>query len=1021
MKHNSIRKMWQALRMFALLFACCMSSVAWGQGTNNVKGHITDTNGEPLIGVSILVKNTSNGTVSDLDGNFALSVNPGDVLRITYVGYASQEVPAVSGRLMRIALKEDTEVLDEVVVVGYGTQKKQDITGSVVSVGEGKFTEGVNTNAFQMINGKAAGVNVSQTSSAPGASTKIQIRGAGSINSSNAALVVVDGLPGVDPSSINPSDIKSIEVLKDASAAAIYGTRAANGVVLITTKSGREGETTVRFGAEVGFQSVAKQIDMLNGREYMETLNALHLASGNSDPIYSEAEIAAVGNGTNWQDEIFRKGAPVQTYQLAVSGGGKKSDYYFGLNYFDQQGVVKTSNLKKYNVRANMNFSPKSFLRFKANMNFTRKDGNSIYENMQGANENAGPINSALQFDPTLPVGIDPSTGRYYQNSYIALDNPLALLYGVSSEEHRNNAYGTFTTEIEPLKDLVATIRLGATIDSYSTQTYRGRDTMNGLATGGTAEKKSGESTQWLAEFLVSYKKNFNDKHHLTVLAGATFEQFMSEYLSGTAKGFLSDITGANNMHSGDNLNGDDVYSYKERNRLNGFLGRINYDYKNRYLLTASFRYDGTSRFSDDHKYAFFPSVALAWRISEEPFMKRFDKVSDLKLRVGYGQLGNQGISNYQTIQTLTAGGSAVFGNSLSQGVVEARLPNAGLKWETTAETNIGFDFGFFNNRITGTLDFYVRDTKDQLFDKPLPSVIGFSSVKVNAGKVRNSGMDLTLNTVNIDKKNWGWESSLNLSLLKNEVKELPDFMPELITGSIGSFVSGYEITRVGDPIYSFYGYEVEGIFQKNDDIAGSAQPNANPGDLKFKDQNGDHVISSDDRVILGKPFPSTTFGFTNTLRYKHLTLSVFLQGSFGISTLDANVLEALYPTNEYRNRIAKYYLNRWTEDNPSNKYPSGVNPSNYGGQYSINSLTVCDASFLRIKNIQLTYDVPIKKNKVIQALQVYGAIDNVATFTSYDGFDPDASAQGSESVSKVNYNSYPLARTMRVGVNVTF
>ena len=990
-----------------------------------ISGSVTDhKSGEPIIGASVVIQNTSNGVITDLEGNFVLDhVSKGEVLSITYVGYKSQEI-VLDGtkKQFKIVLTEDNEVLDEVVVVGYGTQKKQDITGSVVSVGEGKFTEGVNTNAFQMINGKAAGVNVSQTSSAPGASTKIQIRGAGSINSSNAALVVVDGLPGVDPSSINPNDIKSIEVLKDASAAAIYGTRAANGVVLITTKSGKKGDITVNFGTEIGFQSVAKKIDMLNGREYMETLNALRLASGNADgAIYSEEDIAAIGEGTNWQNEIFRNGAPVQTYQLAISGGSEKSDYYLGLNYFDQQGVVKNSNLKKYNVRANMNFSPKTFLRFKANLNFTRKDGNSIYENMQGTNENAGPINSALQFDPTLPVGKDPETGRYYQNRYIALDNPLALLYGVSPEEHRNNAYGTFTTEIEPLKDLVATIRLGATIDSYSKQTYRGRDTMNGLATGGTAEKENGESTQWMAEFLLSYKKNFNDNHKLTVLAGTTFEQFTSEYLKGSAKGFLSDITGANDMHSGDNLNGDDIYSFRERNRLNGFLGRINYDYKNRYLLTASFRYDGTSRFSDDNKYAFFPSVALAWRISEEPFMKRFENVSDLKLRVGYGQLGNQGIKNYQTILTLIAGGSAVFGNSLAQGVVEARLPNAGLKWETTAETNLGVDFGLFNNRITGSLDFYIRDTKDQLFDKPLPSAIGFSNVKVNAGKVRNSGIDFTLNTVNIDKKNWGWESSLNLSLLKNEVKELPDFMPELITGSIGSFVSGYEITRVGDPIYSFYGYEIEGIFQKNDDIANSAQPNANPGDLKFKDQNGDNSISSDDRVILGKPFPSTTFGFTNTLRYKRFTLSVFLQGSFGISTLDANVLESLYPTNEYRNRIAKYYLNRWTEDNPSNTYPSGVNPSNYGGQYSINSLTVCDASFVRIKNIQLNYDVPIKKNKVIQALQVYGAVDNVATFTSYDGFDPDASAQGNESVSKVNYNSYPLARTMRVGVNVTF
>lgn len=990
-----------------------------------VSGLVTDQKtGEPIIGASVVIQNTTNGAITDIDGRFVLdNVSKGSILSISYVGYHQKSLK-IDGttKQFSISLEEDNEVLDEIVVVGYGMQKKQDITGSVVSVGEGKFTQGVNTNAFQMINGKAAGVNVSQTSSAPGANTKIQIRGAGSINSSNSALVVVDGLPGVDPSSINPDDIKSIEVLKDASAAAIYGTRAANGVVLITTKSGKKGEIAVKFGAEVGFQSVAKKMEMLNGRQYMETLNELRLASNNPDgPLYTAEQIQAIGKGTNWQDEIFRKGAPVQMYQLSIAGGGDKSDYYLALNYFDQEGVVKCSELKKYNVRANLNLSPKTWLRFKANLNFTRKDGKAIYENMDGANELAGPINAALQFDPTLPSGKDPETGRYYQNSFIALDNPQALLYGVSPEEHHNDAYGTFTTEIEPLKDLVATVRLGATINSATTSTYRSRETMTGLASKGEAQKKNEEKTQWLAEFLLSYKKNFNDKHNLSVMAGATFEQFTSEYLEGKAKGFLSDITGVHNMHSGDNLNGDDIYSYKERNRLNGFLGRINYDLLNRYLVTLSFRYDGTSRFSDDHKYAFFPSAAFAWRMAEEPFIKRIEQISDLKLRIGYGQLGNQGIDNYQTIQTLKAGGSAVFGNNLSQGVVQARLPNANLKWETTAETNLGIDFGFFNNRITGSVDFYIRDTKNQLFDKPLPTIIGFPNVKVNAGKVRNSGIDISLNTVNIDNKDWTWNSSLNLSFLKNEVTDLPDFMPELITGSISSFISGYELTKVGHSIYSYYGYEVEGIFQKNDDIAHSAQPKANPGELKFKDQNGDHVIDADDKVILGKPFPDTTFGFTNTLRYKRLTLNVFIQGVVGINTLDANVIETLYPTNEYRNRIAKYYLNRWTDTNPSNKYPSGVNPSNYGGQYAINSMTVCDASFVRIKNINLNYDVPIKKNKFVQSLQVYGAIDNVATFTSYEGFDPDASASGNNAVSKVNYNSYPLARTFRLGFNVTF
>ncbi|MBO1363455.1 TonB-dependent receptor [Prevotella sp. A2931] len=990
------------------------------EAKRKVSGKIVDPAGEPVIGATVKEEGTGNATVTDIDGNYTFYVTDANAkLYVSYVGYRPRTVKLSESSLIR--LSEDTESLNEVVVIGYGTVKKSDLTGSVVSVGEGKFTEGITTNAFQMINGKAAGVNVSQTSSAPGASTKIQIRGAGSINSSNDALVVVDGMPGVDPSSVNADDVKSIEVLKDASAAAIYGTRAANGVILITTKSGAKASLRVKFGAELGFQSVAKRMKVLNGRDYMETLNALRSESNHPDgAIYTQDQINSVGRGTDWQDEIFRNGAPVQNYRLGFSGGGEKHTFYLGLGVMDQQGLVDRSKLTKYNVRANVNLTPTDFLRFKFNMNYTRDDGTSIFEGT-GVNEGAGVINSAIQFDPTLPAGKNPETGRYYTNDYISLDNPLALLKGIDTDRHSNNAYGTLAVELEPLKNLILTARVGATVNSYMNNFYRTRETITGLASGGSANKRSGESTQWLAEFLLNYSKTFHEIHDLSVMFGTTYEQFLSEYVTGNATGFLSDVLSYNNMHGGDTLNGDDVYSFKSRNRLHGLLGRFNYNLRDKYLLTASFRYDGTSRFSENHKYAFFPSMALAWRMSEESFMKRLKQLSYLKLRVGYGRLGNQGINNYATLRTLVAGGSVVFGNSLSQGLVLARLPNPNLRWETTEEYNVGVDFGFFDNRISGSVDLFVRNTKDQLFDKLLPSAIGFSSVKVNAGNVRNSGLDLVLNTVNVRSKRLSWETSVNLSLLKNEVKSLPDYMPRLITGDIASFVSGFNITRVGDPIYAFYGFKVDGIFQQGDDIAHSAQPNARPGDLKFHNYDNDDRITSEDRTILGKPFPDVTFGITNTFKYKNFTLGVFLQGVYGISTLDVNVLESLYPTNEYRNRLAKYYKNRWTPSNPTNRYPSGVNPTNYGGQYVVNSLTVVDASFLRVKNVSLTYDIPLKSHRILQTAQVYASVDNLCTFTSYDGFDPDASVTGSSSVSKVNYNSYPLSRTIRFGVNLTF
>lgn len=985
-----------------------------------VTGQIIDKEGTPIIGATIRVKGSQTGAVSDLNGNFVLTADKNDELEISYVGYTTV-TQRVNGHSIKVTLQEDSKLINEVVVVGYGTMKKSDLTGSVISVQEGNFTEGINTNAFQMINGKAAGVNISQTSSAPGASTKIQIRGAGSINSSNAALVVVDGLPDVDPSSINPDDIKSIEILKDASAAAIYGTRAANGVVLITTKSGDKSKLTVRFGAEMGVQSVAKKIDVLNAQDYMRILNEIRKESNNPDGIiFTDDQIKAAGTGTNWQNEIFRDGAPVQNYNLSLSGGGQNHTVYAGLGYMNQKGVVKESDLTKYNVRANMSFTPVDILRFKFNLNYTRTDGNAIFES-NSVNEMAGPINSALQFDPTLPSGTHPETGRYYTNNYISLDNPKATLFGINTDKHTNDFYGTLAMELEPIKNLVLTARFGAKVRNYSNNQYRTKNTILGLAKGGEGTKRTEDTTQWLAEFLANYIWEINKNNTLTAMLGTTFEQFQTDYHTGTASGFLSDKLGVNYLHGGDNDKGDDVFSGKSRNRLNGFLGRLNYNLLDRYMLTASFRYDGTSRFSSAHKFAFFPSLALAWRVTEEPFMKNFKALSALKVRLGYGRLGNQGIGNYQTIQTLIPGGYAVFGNSLIQGVVLSRLPNPGLKWETTEEMNLGFDYGWLNNRISGSLDFYIKDTKNQLFDKPLPSSIGFSSIKVNAGKVRNMGVDFTLNTVNIIQKDFSWETGLNLSYLKNEVKELPSYIPELITGSAASFISGYEITRVGDPIYSFYGFKVDGIFQKDDDIAHSAQPKAKPGHLKFHDHDKSGTITSEDRVILGKPFPDVTLGLNNKLRYKDFTLSIFLQGVFGIDMLDMNVLESFYPTNEYRNRIAKYYLNRWTPTNPTNEYPSGVNPSEYGEQYSINSKTVVDASYLRIKNINLTYNIPLKSRNIVKSAQAYIAIDNLHTFTSYDGYDPDASAAGTSSVSKVNYNSYPLARSYRIGFNLTF
>jgi len=591
----------------------------------------------------------------------------------------------------------------------------------------------------------------------------------------------------------------------------------------------------------------------------------------------------------------------------------------------------------------------------------------------------------------------------------------------VKTQNVRTAFYATLSTDLHFRKDLIGTIRVGSDIESLFDSNYNNRTTINGKASNGIGGRDVADQTHWLTEFLLNYNKNFGKNHRLALMAGTTFEQFVTASVSASSRGFLSDITGADLLQSGDNLTGDAVSSNRSRNRLHSFLGRMNYGFLDRYLLTVSLRVDGTSRFADDNKYAFFPSAALAWRVSDETFFKGLtNTISDLKFRVGYGKLGNQGIQNYETIQTLVAGGSAVFENTLRQGVVPARLPNDALKWETTSEYNIGLDYGLFGNRLYGSLEYYVRTTSDQLFNKPLPAVVGYTNIRVNFGKVQNSGFDFGLNSINIRKKDFEWTSMFSASTLKNEVVELPNFISQVLTGNLGAFISNYLIVQKGSPMQSYYGYQMDGIFQNANEIKESAQPAAKQGEPKFKDQNGDGVININDQVVLGSPFPKFSFGFNNHLRYKNFTLDIFIQAVKGISTFNGNMAEALLPTNEYRNRLSEPYLNRWTAQNPTNQYPSGVNPSNYFSGRIVNSLTVQDASFFRLKNIVLNYKWPIKFHAVVSKVNVYVAMDNILTITKLIGFDPDANATSS-GVGKTNYNDYPLNRTLRLGLNVTF
>ncbi len=980
-----------------------------------VRGMVKDEKGVPLAGVSVVVRGTKKGSVTKADGSFTVDAVPGEVLEFSIISYKKLSVVIGPDITVNVQMEIDVTAGAEVVVIGYGTQKKADLTGAVSSIQEKNFTKGVNHSALQLLNGRAAGVYVSQSSSAPGGGVSIRIRGAGSINSSNDVLVVIDGLPGGTTTQLSPDDIESIQVLKDASAAAIYGSRAANGVVLITTKKGKKGKSKINYSGYTGFQTVAKKLDLLNAAQYMSVLNGL-LQDQGQPARFTDDQVKAAGKGTNWQDEIFRT-AIGQNHQLSFTGGADNSSYYIGLNYFNQDGVVSGSNLKKYNARLNYEINPSSRLKVSLNFNINKMINRSILTT-NSVNENAGPINTAIQFDPTISAAPD-FNGRYLRNPTIALENPLALINGISQQSVDNRVYGTATADYSILDGLTATIRAGADIQNGRGDYYESRLTQNGLAAGGIASVGSTESNYWITEFLIKYDKTFNDIHHLSVLGGTTLEKNDTRSVGASIKNLLSDVAQTNLLQSGDRNNTADVSSSRFTNKLNSFLGRVNYSFNNKYLFTGTIRADGTSRFSDKHKYAFFPSLALGWRVLQEPFMSHSNIFSDLKLRVSYGQMGNQGIGNFQTLQTFFAGSSAVFGNQTYQGVEPTRVPNPDLKWETTEEYNFGLDFGILKGRLTGSVEFYIKNTKDQLFNKPIPSTTGFRNILVNFGSVRNTGVDLLLesrNTVGTFK----WNTGLTLSALQNKVTQLPDFIPQIITGSLNGFSPDFAIVKVGLPMMSFYGYEVTGIFKQGDDIAHSAQPTAKPGYLKFKDQNGNNKIDPNDRVVLGSPLPKWTIGLNNSFSYKRFNLDVMFVGVAGIKTLDNNVLESLYPINYDRNKIAKYYLDRWTPANPNAQYPSGINPNAYGGALSINSLTVTDASFIRLKTISLAYDVAVKKLKGLQSASVYIAGDNLFTITKFDGFDPDGNASGA-GIARASYNSYPLSRTIRIGINLGF
>lgn len=996
-------------------------------------GKVTDPGGEPLIGATVQIKNTDKGTVTDFDGAFTLDGVPANsILMISYTGYTPREVAA--GEDLNIVLEEGV-ALDEVVVVGYGTVKKSDLTGAVSSLKADDLNPGANVSVDQMLQGRAAGVQISQSSSEPGGGLSIRIRGASSINAANEPLYVIDGFPidnsanlsgtglsttpeeaatsgggnitnNVSPrnplNSINPNDIESIEILKDASATAIYGSRGANGVIIITTKKGSSEKMTVSYNAYAGTQRIANDLEVMSTAEYIQFLNAVSVDQGNAE-VFSPSDIAAIGAGTDWQSQIYRS-APIYDNNVSISGGIGNSSVYASLNYFNQEGIVKNTGIRKYIARLNFDtkVGARTNLGFNINTSLIR-DRNGL--DGVNTNESAGPIYASLLYDPTEPVY--DKDGKLTDSENLTVNNPVSLIEGVSSKNQTNRTLANFYISYELAEGLSAKLNLGSDIQSSRRDVYVSTLTRRGGPQRGVADLTTLERSSYLAEYTMNYNKEINEDHRFSLLGGITYQKFDYFLFNGNISGFPTDELETNNLSLGD-TNTDNLVSNREDNTLLSYLGRINYSLFDKILFTGSIRADGSSRFGANNKYGYFPSFALGYKLTEAAFVPDF--FSELKLRASWGKTGNQEIGNYASQLTFGTGPVVVYDNAVTGSVQPLRIANPDLKWETTTQFNIGIDASVLNGRISATLDYFSRNTTDLLFNLPLPRSSGYSSVLTNIGEVSNQGFEVLVNSTNVSTRNFKWNTSLNFTAITNEVVDLGR-IDQIVTGNIQA-VGNTAVIQVGQPLAAYYGYVVTGIQQSGDE---------NPGYPAFEDRNGDGAITPADQTIIGDPFPDFTYGISNEFKYKNWGLSFFFQGMQGGDLLNVNVIESVYPSNFRRNRLATM-VDRWTPGNSGARWPSAVDPNSYpGGQNAkVNTMVLQDASYLRLKNVQVSYDVPVGQASFLGSLRIYATGQNLFTVTDYIGFDPEANSFGRSNV-KVDYSSYPLARTFILGLNATF
>jgi TonB-dependent starch-binding outer membrane protein SusC len=992
---------------------------------------VSSTDNKPIPGATIAVgsgKRTSSTAASE-NGSFSLQVPSGHfVLQVSAVGFEPREVPSTGStdETFVITLKESAKGLNEVVVVGYGSTKKKDLTGSVGLVPLGNIDKTPVTGTSQLLEGTVAGVQVTQTNAQPGSSFMVRVRGVNSISSGSDPLYVIDDYPGADVSTLNPSDIASIDVLKDASATAIFGSRGANGVVIITTKKGTAGRNAVNFDMYTGFQKVSRELKMMNAPTFATYLNDVtatnNANNGTTTAIpYTQSQIDAMGPGTNWQKALFRS-APVSNYSLGFSGGNADGHHFLSLSYFDQSGVVLNSGYQRGVIRYNMDHRMGSHIKVGFN-----SQASYDYQRQANINTNGGStggtILDALRASPIIPI--KDSTGNYtYQNGpqpYVdILGNPVAAAVYNSDKGNNIRLLSNMYGEYEVISGLKLRANFGGELLNYREDVFRPTTTYLGASTNGYANVNTNNNYDWLQEYTASYDKTFGI-HAINFVGGWTNQEWTYRSASVTGTTLSSNSYGTDNLGVAGAVTSS---SNKSRNSLVSGLARLNYRLMDKYLVTFSWRADASSRFGPNNKWGYFPSGAFAWRASDEKFIQKINAISDLKFRVSYGKTGNQDIGDYNS-QSQYGTNTYYLNSTRVVGISANNLANADLHWEQTAQFDAGLDLGILKNRITLTADYYNKKTTQLLYNVPLPSTSGFTNLLENIGSLRDQGVEFLLSTTNIDHKKLHWITTYNFSLNRNKILSLGNVTYQYV-GSVSTslFPSGGQVSSIlqdGQPMGSFYGYKFLGIWQSQAQITQSGTKEVvRPGDPRYADINGDDNITAADRTIIGHALPKFTYGFTSDLTYGRFNLFVLVQGVYGDNILNENKIEMENGTTT-DNKFAYVLKDSWVPGSNNNRLPSVV--STLRRTLGVTSDIIEDGSYVRIKTVTLSYNLPLPKlTTVFKSASVYITGQNLITITHYTGYDPEVNSYGDSNTSlNSDYNPYPNIRTWLAGVRFGF